>query len=543
MRTIVLIGLALAAPAPRLAAQTLSDSAVDAWRADLTFLRASLPQVHPDPFRWVGAARWDSAAARFGASLPSRQPVEAWVGLQDLVALLGDGHTGINPLWNASWPVHYFPFDLESFPEGEFVTAAAPEYGAAVGARVVAVGGMPVDEALRRVGAGVPQENEWWVRAWAPSRLSYVELVRGAGITTRVQPVRLTLERDGRTFTIDVNPAGLLPRGQHGARDGIDRSAWVRMAEQAGRADAQPDRPYWFEWVPEGGMLYVCYRAVVDWPGETNAAFWTRVFAAADSLPVGRLVIDLRDNTGGNNFFNLAVIRGIVQRPALDRPDRLYVLIGRRTFSAAMNCVNELERYTRATFVGEPTGSRPNMFGDHEALVLPQTGITVMVSRVWWQTMNPRDRRQFVPPRLYAPRTAESYRAGRDPALEAVLADTLPPLAERLRGVMGQGDPAAVEAFVRAEAEKPANRYASAEAAVNSAGYALLNDGQIESAIMLFELNTRVYPASANTWDSLGEALVRANRHPDAIAAFRRALAVDPAFGSSRAWLERLGAR
>jgi tetratricopeptide (TPR) repeat protein len=108
---------------------------------------------------------------------------------------------------------------------------------------------------------------------------------------------------------------------------------------------------------------------------------------------------------------------------------------------------------------------------------------------------------------------------------------------------MGQGDPAAVEAFVRAEAEKPANRYASAEAAANSAGYALLNDGQIESAIMLFELNTRVYPASANTWDSLGEALVRANRHPDAIAAFRRALAVDPAFGSSRAWLERLGAR
>ena len=47
----------------------------------------------------------------------------------------------------------------------------------------------------------------------------------------------------------------------------------------------------------------------------TNAEFWRQTFAMVDSLAVERLVIDIRDNGGGNNFFNRPVSRGIVARP------------------------------------------------------------------------------------------------------------------------------------------------------------------------------------------------------------------------------------
>jgi len=52
---------------------------------------------------------------------------------------------------------------------------------------------------------------------------------------------------------------------------------------------------------------------------------------------------------------------------------------------------------------------------------------------------------------------------------------------------------------------------------------------------------TRRYPRSANTYDSLGEALLAAGRRDEAIAAYRRAVAIDPEFGSSVQALRRLG--
>ena len=42
-----------------------------------------------------------------------------------------------------------------------------------------------------------------------------------------------------------------------------------------------------------------------------------------------------------------------------ERFGRLLVLIGGSTFSAAQTLVNQLERYTDACFVGEPSGSPP----------------------------------------------------------------------------------------------------------------------------------------------------------------------------------------
>ena len=51
-----------------------------------------------------------------------------------------------------------------------------------------------------------------------------------------------------------------------------------------------------------------------------------------------------------------------------------------------------LERWTPATFVGEPTGDPPNGYGDPKRTVLPNSGLTVQVSTLYWQVSNPKDR-------------------------------------------------------------------------------------------------------------------------------------------------------
>lgn len=67
------------------------------------------------------------------------------------------------------------------------------------------------------------------------------------------------------------------------------------------------------------------------------------------------------------------------------------------------------------------------------------------------------------------------------------------------------------------------------ESDTNRLGYALLQKGQAESAIRVFQLNVETHPDSANVYDSLAEAYLTAGNTPLAIANYEKALAIDPA--------------
>ena len=94
---------------------------------------------------------------------------------------------------------------------------------------------------------------------------------------------------------------------------------------------------------------------------------------------------------------------------------------------------------------------------------------------------------------------------------------------------------------MRAAQDETRNRFRSLERDVNALGYQLLGAGNVAQAVQVFQLNTRVYPRSANTFDSLGEALLAAGRRDDAIAAYRHAIEVEPGFPPSVQALQRLG--
>jgi hypothetical protein len=56
---------------------------------------------------------------------------------------------------------------------------------------------------------------------------------------------------------------------------------------------------------------------------------------------------------------NRPLIHRLIRCDTINQWGKLFVVIGRRTFSAAMNLAVDLERHTRALFVGEPTGGAP----------------------------------------------------------------------------------------------------------------------------------------------------------------------------------------
>ncbi|HMC23047.1 MAG TPA: hypothetical protein VKL19_14440, partial [Thermoanaerobaculia bacterium] len=135
---------------------------------------------------------------------------------------------------------------------------------------------------------------------------------------------------------------------------------------------------------------------------------------------IERLILDLRLNRGGHGDFNAALLRAIIQSRRIDQPGRFFCIIGRGTFSAAQFLIDNLERYTNVTFVGEPSGSKGNAFGDSRKIILPNSGITVRASLYYWQDWFPLDTREATMPKIAAPLTFDDYRQNVDPALQAI---------------------------------------------------------------------------------------------------------------------------
>ena len=89
--------------------------------------------------------------------------------------------------------------------------------------------------------------------------------------------------------------------------------------------------------------------------------------------------------------------------------------------------------------------------------------------------------------------------------------------------------------------DNPLSKYAGkSEGSLNSLGYRLLHANNIERAVEVFEYVVSQYPQSANAYDSLGEALLKAGRKEMAIANYTKSLGINPDNENARKILEEL---
>jgi tetratricopeptide (TPR) repeat protein len=75
----------------------------------------------------------------------------------------------------------------------------------------------------------------------------------------------------------------------------------------------------------------------------------------------------------------------------------------------------------------------------------------------------------------------------------------------------------------------------------NALGYQLLQAGNVENAVYVFEKTVLLYPDSWNAHDSLGEALVKAGRKDLGIQHYRKSLELNPRNEGAKKILEELG--
>lgn len=82
--------------------------------------------------------------------------------------------------------------------------------------------------------------------------------------------------------------------------------------------------------------------------------------------------------------------------------------------------------------------------------------------------------------------------------------------------------------------------YDFGEFSLNGLGYQLLRGGRISEAVVIFRLNTEMYPESANVHDSLGDGLKAEGKPQAALRAYRAAFELNPNMRGLQARIDSL---
>ena len=392
-------------------------SLATSWRADLHFMATEMERMHKNLYHSISREEFAARVAALDARIPSLERHEIIVEMMKIVAAVGDGHTNIYPTRDPKIGFHTLPIAVWFFGDDLYIRAAHESQRQLVGARVIRIGDRDVRAAYAAVKPLIGRENEQGARYWAPYLLVMPEVLHALGITRSVDEVPLTIATDTGEKQVVLHPFEPVPIMSGDTATMFDR----RPGWMDARGDADPlwlndSAPQRMTVLPQTKTLYVQLNQI----GEGLRDFSEAMRQKIEADGIDRLIIDLRRNRGGNGDFNAYVVRAVIQSMRVDQKGHLFVIIGPATFSAAQMLCDALERYTNVTFVGEPTGSRGNAYGDSRKITLPNSGITVRASVFYWQNWFPLDEREATMPDIAAPLTFDEYWRGVDPALAAI---------------------------------------------------------------------------------------------------------------------------
>jgi len=135
---------------------------------------------------------------------------------------------------------------------------------------------------------------------------------------------------------------------------------------------------------------------------------------------VESLIIDLRNNFGGNSSLLTPFMNYVKRCDKINRKNKLFVIIGRETFSSALLNAYFLKENTSAIFLGEPTGGKPNCYGELERLTLKNSGLTVCYSTKYYKIIED-DSLPSLLPDVNIALTIQNYVNNEDPCLEYII--------------------------------------------------------------------------------------------------------------------------
>jgi len=337
------------------------------YLADLQYLKDTLPKRHINLYAKIPKADFDKKINEIGSRLSSPDYETFTVELFKLVVAIGDEHTHIEPVFTKIAPVRF-----SKFTEGIYVTATDSTDADILLYKLTGVNGHPIADVISRFKEIIQSENPSFFDSRFLHFINNPAMLKGLQLSSSI---------DETSFDL-ASPGGKTIKRVIKSVNGNDAANLTLVSKS--KQLSKPRGNYWYTYDPQSGTLYFNYNNCQEQDGRPFAKFNDSLFNVIDKNQPKRLIVDLRDNDGGNSGVLTPFIERIT-KSYLNTHGKFFVLIGKQTFSSALMNAVDFKRNTNAILLGQPTSGTVNHYGEVRGFNLPHTKIAIGYSTHYWE--------------------------------------------------------------------------------------------------------------------------------------------------------------
>jgi hypothetical protein len=384
------------------------------WRCDINYLKARILELHYNPYHNIAKTDLLNQIEQINAIAGSLSDEQIVVELMKVIGSLGNGHNLIIPTSPNKGALKKLPVQFYQFSDGLFIVDAEEDYQQWIGYEVESIGNTNTAVALQNTNAVNAKDNEMQTLWLGPYYLGLPAVLKGLEIVENTDQVTLTLkDKNEVSQQVTMNPIDW-------SFAGFPKMPQLKKETQPMSLSKMND-PYWYQFMQDDNILYIQFNTVTNKEDQSLEDFTREVRKQMAQNKTQHLILDLRHNQGGDGSLLPPLLKMINSFDVMNPTGKIFVLMGRETFSAGQNLLTEITKNVDPILVGEPSGSKPNHIGEAGWFQLPYSGLMGLISTQFHQTSKAEDHRKWIAPHIPVSVSSTDYFNGSDRALEIIM--------------------------------------------------------------------------------------------------------------------------
>jgi len=386
----------------------------EAWSKDITYLEKRINEELYSPNHAISRTDLSKEILDIKTNIASLSDEQIIVKVMRIFGRLGSGHNVIIPTSPNKGALKRLPVQFYQFNDGLFIVDAEEGFEQWIGYKVDLIENTPIEAALQKTNAVNARDNDMQILWLGPYYLGLPDVLKGLGIIKNANQVTITLsDANGKSQKVTMNPVAwnftgfpILPKLKE-----ENQPLFLSKTEDY----------YWSKIVPKHNVMYVQFNIVQQKEELTFMDFNLKLRENIKQSNSQNLILDLRFNAGGNGAILPPMLKTLMAFEIINPKGKIFVLMGRGTFSAAQNLLTEITKFTNAILVGEPSGSKPSFIGEAGWFKLPYSGLLGLIASQYHQTSKAEDHRKWIAPHIPVSLSSTDYFNGNDNAMNTIM--------------------------------------------------------------------------------------------------------------------------
>ena len=317
----------------------------EAWSRDLTYLEKRINELLYVPNHAISKTDLSKEILNIKTNIASLSDEQIVFKIMKIFGALGSGHNIIIPTSPNKGALKKLPVQFYQFNDGLFIVDTEEGFEKWIGYKVDLIENTPAEAALQKTNALNARDNDMQILWFGPYFLGLPDVLKGLGISKDANQVTMTLsDKEGKSEKVTMNPitwnfTGLpiLPK--------------LKTENQPLFLSKTEDN-YWSKTLTEHDAMFVQFNLVQQKEELTLMDFNLKLRENIKQSNAQNLILDLRFNSGGDGSLYPPMLKTLIEFEIINPEGKIFVLMGRGTFSAAQNLLTEITKFTNAILVG-----------------------------------------------------------------------------------------------------------------------------------------------------------------------------------------------